>query len=56
MKKIYSMYLDTDAVRAARKHATDKDRSLSWIINKLLRETYLKGKPKPKKYLNPDKL
>jgi len=56
MKKIISFYLDTDVVRIARKKANEQDRSLSYLVNSLLREKFLKGKPKPKKYLNPDKL
>ena len=56
MKQIVSFYLDADAVRAARKYANKQDRSLSYLVNSLLRENFLKDKPKPKKYLNPDKL
>ncbi|MDY6957844.1 MAG: hypothetical protein SVK08_01670 [Halobacteriota archaeon] len=55
-KRVISFYIDNDVIRELRKTAQKKDRSSSYLVNSLLRKELLRGKPKPKKYLDPDSM
>lgn len=53
-KSNMSMYLDNDLIKEIRRVAREDERSASYLVNTALREKFLPGVPKPKKYLDPD--
>jgi len=56
MKQIVSFYMDTEVIRAAKKEADRQERSLSWLVNSIIRKKCLRTKLKLKKNLTTNKL
>jgi hypothetical protein len=54
MKKICSFTLDFEVAKAVRDEAAKRERSISWMVNHIIRKE-LKVK-KTRKFLDPDKM